>query len=82
MNTDLNFVAVTILPDGRMDSYNASLYTGYSQKTLAMMRCNGTGPPYVKRGRIFYYKSDLDEWMLSARTQSTPQARLLEEATS
>lgn len=57
-------VEVVILPDGRMDSANAAEYLGLSQKTLAMMRCEGTGPKYIKRGRIFYFKEDLDEWLL------------------
>ncbi|CCQ90390.1 hypothetical protein NITGR_280106 [Nitrospina gracilis 3/211] len=57
------FVEVVIFPDGRMDTTNASEYLGLSQKTLAMMRCQGTGPTYIKRGRVFYYKDDLDAWL-------------------
>jgi len=55
--------SVIVLPDGRMDVPNASVYMGLSEKTLAMMRCKGEGPEYVKRGRIFYFKDKVDEWI-------------------
>jgi hypothetical protein len=66
-------VEVEILPDGRMNTTNASIYVGLSEKTLAIKRSNGTGPRYVKRGRIFYYKEDLDMWLKNARRVSTAQ---------
>ncbi len=53
-------IAVQVLPDGRMDTKNAARYCGLSEKTMAMKRCTGTGPKYVKRGRIFYHRADLD----------------------
>lgn len=56
-------IEVVVLPDGRMDTTNAAAYLGLSEKTLAMMRCNGTGPKYIKRGRIFYYQEDLAIWL-------------------
>jgi Helix-turn-helix domain len=59
----INLIEVIIFPDGRMDTANAAEYLGLSQKTLAMMRCQGTGPKYIKRGRIFYFKDDLDAWI-------------------
>lgn len=65
-----------ILPDGRMDTRSASAYLGLSQKTLAMMRCRGTGPPFIKLGRIFYYQEDVDAWVaLVQRVTSTAEAR-------
>lgn len=67
-------VEVRMYPDGRMDTTNAAAYTGLSQKTLAMKRSNGTGPKFVKRGRIFYYKRDLDEWLEAGLAKSTAQA--------
>jgi hypothetical protein len=70
-------VEVTVLPDGRMDAKNAASYLGLSIKTLAMMRCNGNGPKFVKRGRVFYYRSDLDDWLLAGRAGSTAQAARL-----
>ena len=63
-------------PDGRLDSKNASGYIGLSEKTLAMMRCYGTGPSFIKRGRIFYFKEDLDKWLNEkGRFLSTAQAK-------
>ena len=52
-------VSVKMYPDGRMDSKNASRYLGLEEKTLAMKRSDGTGPTFIKRGRIFYFKEDL-----------------------
>jgi hypothetical protein len=66
-----------MLPGGRLNAKAAARYLGLSPKTLAMMRCQGTGPKFIKRGRIFYFKSDLDAWIDSAeKCQSTAQARL------
>ena len=71
MNTNIE---VMILPDGRLDAANAAGYLGLSQKTLAMMRCQGTGPEYIKRGRIFYFREDLDAWInRSVKRTSTAQ---------
>jgi hypothetical protein len=67
---------VLMLPDGRMDRRNAATYLGCAPKTLAQKASLGTGPKFVKRGRVWYYKSDLDEWMGSVRVSSTAQARL------
>jgi hypothetical protein len=58
-----NHVEVTVLPDGRLNAKNAAAYLGLSVKTLAMKRCSGEGPKFVKRGRIFYFKKDLDFWL-------------------
>jgi len=64
-------IEVVIFPDGRLDAANAAEYLGLSQKTLAMMRCQGTGPKYIKRGRIFYFKDDLDGWINQAGKRSS-----------
>jgi hypothetical protein len=61
-------------PDGRMDTANAAKYLALSEKTLAMMRCDGTGPRFIKRGRIFYFRDDLDEWV-NARGRFTSTAQ-------
>jgi hypothetical protein len=67
---------VVVYPDGRVDTKNASTYVGLSEKTMAMMRCKGTGPKFVKRGRIFYYVGDLDSWLnADGRLTSTAQAQ-------
>ncbi len=64
-----------VYPDGRLDTANAALYLGLKEKTLAMMRGYGTGPKFIKRGRIFYYKDDLDAWLnAKGRLTSTAQS--------
>jgi len=63
MQTALNTKEVTVLPDGRMDARNAAQYAGLSEKTMAMMRCAGKGPEYIKMGKIFYFRDKLDEWV-------------------
>jgi hypothetical protein len=71
MSSTLKFPQVAVLPDGRMDVKNAAVYLGLSPKTLAMKRCSGTGPPYVKRGRVFYFREDLDRWLQKGSAKST-----------
>ena len=61
MSTDE--IKVQIFPDGRLDVPNAASYLGLKEKTLAMMRCKGTGPKFIKRGKVFYFQDDLDEWI-------------------
>ena len=74
-STPIESISITLFPDGRLDAKNAALYLGLKEKTLAMMRCDGTGPRFIKRGRIFYYKDDLDNWLNAAgRVVSTAQA--------
>jgi len=73
----LNEISVTIYPDGRLDAANAALYLGLSVKTLAMWRSTGTGgPAYIKRGKIFYFRAELDAWLHEGRATSTAQARV------
>lgn len=68
-------IAIMMFPDGRLDTKNAARYLGLKEKTLAMMRGNGTGPKFIKRGRIFYFKEDLDAWLNAhGRLLSTAQA--------
>ena len=59
----LNTIQIKTFPDGRMDTENAALYLGLAIKTLAMMRSAHGGPKFIKRGRVFYYKDDLDNWL-------------------
>ncbi len=67
---------VRIYPDGRMTAVDAGAYAGVTPKTLAVMRCNGTGPAFTKLGkRIFYAKADLDGWIQSRRVTSTAELR-------
>lgn len=69
---------VLVLPDGRMDRKNAAIYLGISVKTLAIKASQGTGPKFIKRGRVWYRKADLDEWLDGGAARSTAQARRLE----
>lgn len=71
----IHSVNITLYPDGRLDTGNASRYLGLSVKTLAMMRSHGTGPKFIKKGRVFYFKHDLDAWLTQdGRYTSTAQA--------
>ncbi|MDH4316887.1 MAG: helix-turn-helix domain-containing protein [Desulfobulbaceae bacterium] len=78
--TKLDMISVRMYPDGRMDAKNAALYLGLEEKTLAMKRSDGTGPHFIKRGRIFYFKEDLDAWLNECkRAKSTAQLRSQEK---
>lgn len=71
---------IFMFPDGRFDAKNAANYLGLKEKTLAMMRGNGTGPRFIKRGRIFYFRDDLDAWLnANGRLLSTAQVLALKE---
>jgi len=59
--------AIEVLPDGRMDTENTARYIGRKLKTLAQWRVNGCGPDFVKCGRIYYYKDDVDRWLKANR---------------
>lgn len=73
-NHQIASIEITMFPDGRLDVKNAACYLGLKEKTLAMMRGNGTGPKFIKRGRIFYFKEDLDTWInANGRFTSTAQ---------
>lgn len=74
-------IEVAMFPDGRLDVKNTARYLGLKEKTLAMMRSDGSGPKFIKRGRIFYFKDDLDAWLNAAgRHTSTAQANIRKEA--
>ncbi len=75
----INTKEINMFPDGRLDTPNAAEYIGLSQKTLAMMRCHGSGPKFIKRGRIFYFKDDLDSWILEEGKQKSTGRRQWDE---
>lgn len=75
MSAEVIVEKVMMFPDGRLNTRNAAIYLGLSEKTLAMKRSNGTGPKFIKRGRIFYFKKDLDEWLESGQAVSTAQLK-------
>ncbi|OGT38346.1 MAG: hypothetical protein A3F11_05840 [Gammaproteobacteria bacterium RIFCSPHIGHO2_12_FULL_37_14] len=73
-STKVESIEIIMFPDGRLDTKNAALYLGLKEKTLAMMRGSGSGPKFIKRGRVFYYKEDLDHWLnAEGRLTSTAQ---------
>jgi hypothetical protein len=60
-----------------MSRKDAALYLGLSSKTLAMYATKGIGPKFIKGGRIWYWKDDLDTWLSGLAAKSTAQARRL-----
>ena len=63
-NAAVETVRVRVLPDGRMDRKNTTLYLGRAEKTLAMWQMEGKGPPSVLvGGRRFYYRDRLDAFI-------------------
>lgn len=72
-------IKVYSYPDGRMDAKNAAQYCGLSEKTLAMKRSDGTGPAYIKRGKVFYFQKDIDEWLLADGKRTTTGGPKLRE---
>lgn len=78
MEAEFEKVKVVVYPDGRLNTDNAARFLGLSPKTLAIMRSNGTGPCFVKRGRVFYFLDDLQAWVAEPpRVRSSAQARLV-----
>jgi hypothetical protein len=78
MDVEIQRLKLVIFPDGRLETNNSARFLGLSAKTLAMMRSAGTGPKFVKRGRVFYFLEDLQAWLAEQpRVNSTAQARLL-----
>jgi hypothetical protein len=63
-----------VLPDGRMNRRNAAAYLGYAPKTLAQYASQGMGPKFIKRGRVWYFKEDLDAWLRAGVAQVDQQA--------
>ena len=59
MEIEVEMIRVVVYPDGRLDTENAARFLGLSPKTLAIMRSSGTGPRFIKRGRVFYFLEDL-----------------------
>lgn len=64
-----------IYPYVRLDAQAAANYLGLSPRTLANKRSDGSGPPFVRLGRIFYFQTDLDEWLLGLKRTGGDAAR-------
>ncbi len=61
-----------------LDSKTAAAFLGLSIPTLERMRCNGSGPPFIrlgkgKRARIAYRLSDLEAWLADNTFRSTAE---------
>jgi hypothetical protein len=67
----------TIWSDGRMTPEQTAFYLGVKPRTLGQWHWEGSGPPFIKAGRIFYFKKDIDEWLMQGGVvTSSAQARL------
>jgi hypothetical protein len=49
-----------------------------ARQTLAIWRCHGGGPPYIRlgegtRGRVLYRVLDLEEWLMARRAAHTAE---------
>lgn len=54
---------------------DAAAHLGLSRSTLGKLRLRGTGPAYLKLGRVVrYLHEDLDRWLVARRITSTSQA--------
>jgi hypothetical protein len=73
----VNCPQVTVLPDGRLAPKHAAVWLGVAEKTLAIWRCVGRGPKFVKvGGRVFYFQTDLESYVdKSGRLSSTAHAK-------
>lgn len=61
-------VKIKMLPDGRLSAIEAAKYLGRAVSSMAIDRTNGVGCPFVKiGGKIWYWKSDLDQYIASHR---------------
>jgi len=57
---------VRMTQDGRMNAENAATYIDVSPKTLAQWRSLEKGPPFKKKGGIWYFKDEVDVWLRSS----------------
>jgi hypothetical protein len=64
---DAQTIQFTIYPDGRMDGWKEhGGVLGPVAEDARNDALAGDGPKFIKRGRIFYFKEDLDEWIARA----------------
>jgi hypothetical protein len=66
-----------------LDTPEAAIYTGVKSNYLEKLRCNGSGPVYIKHaGIVRYDPDDLDAWLESGKrlsTSTTQQYALVED---
>lgn len=56
--------SIKMLPDGRMTLSEAAKYIGIEPPTLRALKNKGKGPAYIKIGKVYYFKDDIDSWLL------------------
>ena len=62
--------------DGLLDPRSAAAILRLSIHTLADMRCKGTGPRFLKAGRLVRYRlSDVQAWLDAHSFQNTSEAK-------
>jgi hypothetical protein len=58
-----------------LDTAAAATYTGVQSNYLEKLRCNGSGPVFIKRnGLVRYDPDDLDAWLKAGKRRSTSDA--------
>jgi predicted DNA-binding transcriptional regulator AlpA len=64
----------TAAPEQLLTAKQTAERLGLAENTLARMRCQGTGPAFVKLGRAVRYRwRDVELW-LARRTQTSTSA--------
>jgi len=67
---DINALEKQIL----LTTREAATLLRISRQTLERMRCEGSGPPFIKIGRnVRYSQQDLIDWMGARRVRSTSE---------
>ncbi len=61
-----------VLPDGRMTARSAASYLGLTLRTLENKRSNGTGPKFVKAGKIFITATTLTNGYVHGGSAAPP----------
>lgn len=61
----MDVTEICILPDGRLTLENAAKYIGIKPITLRVLIQKKKSPTYIKPGRIYFYKEDIDDWLKS-----------------
>lgn len=65
-------------PDDLLNSAEVARLLRLSVPTLERMRCQGTGPAYIKlgngrRARVVYRRDDIEAWLRALRFEKTDQ---------
>lgn len=70
-NCEREHLGITILPDGRMHTKDATKYLGCHVSTIYRMIQKKDGLRFIKKGDdYFFLQSDLDDWILNAKQRT------------